>query len=470
MTHGVVFGLYFLVVFGIGIYALRTTKTEADYWIAGGQLGWVTGGATLAATHASAGTFIGVIGVIYTTGWSFAWLVLSIPIAYWFTAAVLAPRFTRVKKLTLPAFLEARYASRAVRVAAAVIVLIATVVYMQAQIIAGGLIGATVFDVSRTTAMIVFTVVLLLYTAGGGMLAVVYTDLLQLGVMTLGVVLGAPIAVARCGGLDQMFRAVVETKPATFTWSGLPPSLLLTMGLAFTLGSIATPEKLVRLYAMKDMRTVRRGVLMAIIFATGLNLIIFFIGLAAIVLLPDLPTGDLAMPMMAKQILPPVIGAILLAAVTSAMMSTVDSLLLVAGSALSHDIVGTLRKRPLSGREKSWLNRVGIGVVGIAPLALILSGVGEGELIQFIVLLFTALMAAAFFAPVVIGIYWRRATAAGALASMLGGVIVTFCWKLWGLASIDPVLPGCLVSFALLAIVSINTKPPPDALLAPYFD
>ena len=109
-------------------------------------------------------------------------------------------------------------------------------------------------------------------------------------------------------------------------------------------------------------------------------------------------------------------------------------------------------------------------MVGIAPLALILSGVGEGELIQFIVLLFTALMAAAFFAPVVIGIYWRRATAAGALASMLGGVIVTFCWKLWGLASIDPVLPGCLVSFALLAIVSINTKPPPDALLAPYFD
>ena len=93
--------------------------------------------------------------------------MLSIPIAYWFTAAVLAPRFTRVKKLTLPAFLEARYGSRAVRVAAAVIVLIATVVYMQAQIIAGGLIGATVFDVPRTTAMLVFTVVLLLYTAGG---------------------------------------------------------------------------------------------------------------------------------------------------------------------------------------------------------------------------------------------------------------------------------------------------------------
>ena len=66
----------------------------------------------------------------------FAWLVLSIPIAYWFTAAILAPRFTRVKQLTLPAFLESRYGSRAVRVVAAVIVLIATVVYMQAQIVA----------------------------------------------------------------------------------------------------------------------------------------------------------------------------------------------------------------------------------------------------------------------------------------------------------------------------------------------
>ena len=112
--------------FGIGWYSLRHTRNETDYWIAGGKLGWAGGGATLAATHTSAGTFIGTIGVMYTVGWSFGWLVLSIPLAYWFTAAVLAPRFTRVRELTLPAFLEARYQSKGVRALAAVVILVAT--------------------------------------------------------------------------------------------------------------------------------------------------------------------------------------------------------------------------------------------------------------------------------------------------------------------------------------------------------
>ena len=107
------FVLYFVVVFAIGAWSMRLNRDESDYWIAGGKLGWLLGGATIAATHVSAGSFIGTIGVIYTAGWSFAWIVLSIPLAYWFTAAVLAPRFTRTRELTISAFLESRYESLA---------------------------------------------------------------------------------------------------------------------------------------------------------------------------------------------------------------------------------------------------------------------------------------------------------------------------------------------------------------------
>ena len=107
-----VFLSYFVVIFAIGWMALRLTKNEKDYWIAGGNLGWLLGGGTLAATHTSAGTFIGTVGVMYTAGWSFGWIVLSIPFAYWFVAAVLAPRFTRVTELTLPAFMQTRYYSK----------------------------------------------------------------------------------------------------------------------------------------------------------------------------------------------------------------------------------------------------------------------------------------------------------------------------------------------------------------------
>ena len=176
---------------------------------------------------------------------------------------------------------------------------------------------------------------------------------------------------------------------------------------------------------MKDMRTIRRGVLLAIATTTIMNLGIFILALTSIVLFPDLSTGDLAMPMVAREVLPPILGALLLAAITAAMMSTVDSLLLVASSALLYDLIGSGRRargaKPLSATTTAWLNRVGVTLVGVIPLLLILSGVGKGELVQFIVLLFSALMAASFFAPVVIGVYWRRANAPGALASMAVG-------------------------------------------------
>lgn len=465
-----VFIAYFLIVFAIGWYSLRQTRDEADYWIAGGRLGWLMGGATIAATHTSAGTFIGTVGVMYTAGWSFAWVVLSLPLAYWFTAAVLAPRFTRVRELTLPAFIQTRYYSRKVRGLAAVIILIATVVYIQAQIVAGGLIANVVFGIPTRWGMIGFTVILLIYTVIGGMIAVVYTDLVQLIIMVVGAVLAVPLAIRQVGSADELFLYVTAVNPGTFSWQGgLPATLLFTMGLAFMLGSVAAPEKLIRLYAMKDMRAIRRGILLTIIIITGVNLLVFILSLASVVLFPVLPTGDLAMPMVATAVLPGALGALMLAAITAAMMSTVDSLLIVAGSALSHDIYQTLINPDSSPERRILVDRLGIVVVGSIPVLLLLSGVGEGELVQFIVLLFTALMASSFFMPVVGGVLWRRATREGATAAMIGGVTATFAWELLGAASIDPVLPGFLTSAALFIGVSLVTSPPPERALEPYF-
>ena len=464
-----VFILYFGVVFAIGWLSLRRTRDESDYWIAGGRLGWLVGGATLAATQASAGTFIGTIGIIYTVGWSFAWLGLTIPLAYWFMAAVLAPRFTRVRQLTLPAFLEARYYGRSPRALAAVIILIANVIYIQAQIVAGGLIANVVFGLPPVWGMIGFTAILLAYTVIGGMIAVVWTDFFQLAVMLLGLAAALPIALHHVGGFGTLLDAVEAVHPLVFTWRGLPPTLLFTMGLAFLLGGVATPEKLTRLYAMKDMRTIRRGLLFAIVVICELIIGVGILALVAIVLFPALPTGDLAMPMIASAVLPDFIGAFMLAAITAAMMSTVDSLLIVAGSALSVDIWQTVVDPGVSPGRRVWIDRIGVVIVGTVPVVLLLSGVGEGQLVQLIVLLFAALMASSFFVPVVAGVYWRRATRQGAIASMVGGVTVTLLWKALGPDTIDPVLPGFLASAALLSGVSLLTPPPPGTAVAPYF-
>lgn len=469
-TQMFIFVGYFMIVFAIGWYSLRATRDETDYWIAGGQLGWFTGGATMAATHTSAGTFVGTIGVMYTAGWSFGWVLLAIPLAYWFMVAVLAPRFTRQKELTIPAFIETRYYGKGIRGLAAAIILIATVVYIQAQIVAGGLIANTVFGIPTTWGMIGFTVILLAYTVVGGMVAVVYTDAFQLVVMGLGALFAVPLALRHVDGLGGLLTLVESAHPLVFSWEAMPATLLLTMGLSFFLGGVATPEKLIRLYAMKDMRTIRRGVLFAIVMILGINLLVFVLALSSIVLFPSLATGDLAMPMIATAVLPATLGAIMLAAITAAMMSTVDSLLMVAGSALSVDIYQNLIDPDITPGRRMWIDRAGILVVGTVPVLLLLGGVGEGDLVQFIVLLFTALMASAFVLPVVGGVVWRRATREGAASAMIGGTSATFLWEIFGTPTIEPVLCGFIVSATLYVGVSLLTPPPPASALAPYFD
>ncbi len=465
----IIFLGYFLLVFLIGWLGLRWTKSEKDYWIAGGKLGWGIGGATMAATHTSAGTFIGTIGVIYAVGWSFTWVLIFIPLAYWFMVAVLAPRFAHVKELTLPGFLQRRYASKTTRGVGALIILIATVIYIQAQIVAGGLVANVVFGVDPKIGMVVFTGILLIYTLIGGMLAVAYTDFLQMIIMVVGTMVSIPIALGHFNGLSNLIAMVESVKPSTFDWSGFPIVLMITMGLAFFLGSVATPEKVVRLYAMKDMRTIRRGILLTILLVTGINLMVFILGLSAMVLFPQLPTGDLAMPILAKSVLPTFIGTIMLAAVTSAMMSTVDSLLLVAGSALSEDIYENLIHKDASHTRRLFIARVGILTVGIIPLGSVLLGFAEGELIQFIVVLFTAMMASGFFVPVVGGVIWKRATKQGAIASMVGGVSTTTLWKVFGDPLIYPVLPGFLIAVLFFVVFSLFTNAPDPSSWRPYF-
>ena len=329
-VQSIVFIGYFLVIFLVGWISLKKTKNEKDYWIAGGDLGWLIGGATMSATHISAGTFIGTIGVIYTVGWSFGWLIFSLVLGYWFMAAFLAPQFTKIQNLTLPGFIESRYESKKARSIAAIIILIATAVYIVAQIIAGGIVANIVLGIDETIGMIIFSLVLIGYTLVGGMIAVVYTDFIQLIIMVIGVLVAVPLATTHFGGFVPMLESASLFNPKTFTWDGMPGTLLFTMGLAFFLASLSSPEKLVRLYTMKDMPTIRKGILFTIILVTFLNVMVFLIGLAGISMYPILPSGDLLMPLMAKTVMPTFIGTILLAAITSAMMSTVG--LLTAGS------------------------------------------------------------------------------------------------------------------------------------------
>lgn len=461
---------YFVVVLAIGYVGLRQTKTEADYFVAGGRLGWALGGASIAANQMSSGLYIGTVGIMYTVGWSFGWVALVFPLAYWFMVSVIAPRFNRNRQLTLADFLASRYYSDSIRVVAAVIILIAFVVYIQAQLVAGGLVASTVFGVSLTTGMLIVAVVQIFYTLIGGMLADTYSDFVQMIIMFLGAIVGAPIVLHHVGGVNNLFTYVSAANPIALTWQGMPPALLFTLGLAFFLGAVARPEQLVRFYAMRDMPTIRKAIAFVMLLVGAAHGLVFLIAMGTRVLFPALPKADQAMPLFISTAMPAVMGSLLMAAITAAMMSTLDSLLLVAGSALSHDIYGILRPRA-SEREKLWVGRIGTVVVGVVSLLLLLLGVGGGQVVQLIVALFSALIGSAFCVPVVLGVLWKRATREGALAAMIGGLAAAVGWRFLGNTQlVDPVLPGFLVSLVLMVAVSYLTPPPPVSAIAPYFE
>ncbi|OZM77981.1 sodium:solute symporter [Pseudonocardia sp. MH-G8] len=469
MAESIVLGGYLLLTVGLGYLGLRMTKNAEDYYIAGGSLGWAVGGASIASTQMSSGLFIGTIGVVYAVGWSFAWVVFVFPLAYWMMVAVIAPRFTRQRKVSLPDFFEARYYSRAARVIAAVIILVAFVIYISAQVIAGGLIANVVLGVPLNVGMIGFTVIILLYTVIGGMFAVVYTDFLQMMIMIVGAALAIPAVLQHVGGLANLFALAEGANPSMFTWDGLPPSLLITLSLAFFLGAVARPEQLVRFYAMRDMATIRRGIGFVIVLVGVAHTLVFVLAIGATALFPALGNGDLAMPVLAEYALPAFLGTLLLTAVASAMMSTVSSILLVAGTALAHDIYGIIRPSS-SPRRKVMIGRLGTVLTGLVPLVLLILGVGAGQLVQFIVALFSALMGAVFLVPVVAGVVWRRATREGAIASMIGGLVATIGWRVFGDTDlIDPVLPGFTAALVLMVATSLVTAPPPAEATDPFF-
>lgn len=462
--------VYLAGILMIGIFARRSIKSPQDYWVAGGKLGWFTGGATIAATQMSSGLFIGSIGLAYNVGWTFFWVVFCFPLAYWGLAWFVAPKFKRFGKFTLPDFIGTRFHGNAPRLIAAILIIPAFLVYITAQLKAGGLILNVIYGVPEVTGAVIFFLVIIAYTAVGGMVAVAYTDLVQMIVMIGGALVAVPLVMRSLGGVTETFRIDTLINPKLTGWGGLPPVVLIGLFFAFFIGSFGRPEILTRFYAMKDTKTIRRGILWVFVLVGVAHFLVFLLAMGIRALTPNLPNSDMAMPAIASAYMPGIIGSVLLAAVVAAMMSTVDSILLVASSAFSHDIYDQIIKPGASEKAKLRVAAVATVVVGGLALIMYLAGFGKLTLIQLIVALFSALIGSTFTAPVLLGCLWKRATQAGAIVGMLSGFTLTWIWHFANSPlGLNPVIPGTIVSALLTVVVSLATPKPPQEALAPFF-
>lgn len=469
-TFGVVLIVYLAIILGIAIWSARKTKTEEDFLAAGRSIGPFVGGAVLAATQISAGTLVGTLGRHYLAGVSWWYIWFGVWAGWMVSAFYVAPKLRRFGALTVPDYVAARFGNEKARVLAAVLIMVSYTILLVAQFQASGEIAQAIFGIAPLTAMMFLVASTSLYTLTGGVRSSSYIDFLQALIIVAALVVAVPVLWYHAGGLSTSLRFLNALDSRLLGWY-YGPKELIAAGASFGLSIIVAPYELTRFYSMRDERTVKRAIGVSIGFQVVIGLCVLFLGMFTRVLFPNLASIDHASSIMAFEVLPPVIGSLLIIAMVSAIMSTVNSILLVTGAAFAHDIYGKFLRPQASQMRLVNVNRVAILVLAVIPMIFALQKLGD---VQSIVVAQTKFIASFFFVPVLVGLNWRGGTAAGAIASMVGGFLACLLWELTGqrgfaLHGIDAVEVGVATSLVLYLVVSRFTPAVPSENIGLFF-
>lgn len=447
---------YFAAVVTLAWLGYRRTRTSADFIVAGRSLGALLGGATLAATQISAGTFVGTVGLHYMAGVCFAWVWPGAWLGWFVSAVFVAPKLRAAGVLTIPEYCEARFNSRRVRALAAAFIVVAYTVYLVAQYKASGILVSTALGWPAWTGMALVVASTVVYSLLGGLHGGARIDLMQSAVMAVGLVAAVPYLLGHVGGVAALGQELARIDPRLTGWF-YGWRELVAFGAAFGLSLAATPLEITRFMAMRDAATARYAIGVAYIFQAIIGAAVMMIGLSMRALFPTLPSPDLASATMAAHVLTPVAGSLLIVAAFSAIMSTVNAILLVGAASVAHDLYGRFLQPLASEAQRLLANRVAVVVLALVPVWF---AIREATLVQLIVIAQANLIASVFFAPVVVGLNWKRGAEAAALASMLAGAAVCVIWtrmdpRPWGL---DPIFAG--VGASLIAFVATSLVTP----------
>jgi len=459
--------LYFIGLFAVGLYATRFIGDNTDFLLAGRRLGPVLATAALCATHFGGGFVLGsgewgfqygYTGIAYAAGVGLSLVLLGL---------VAARRMRRLAMFTVPDYLELRYRSRTVRVLGTLLSLIAIIGIIGAQVWAAQA-ALAILGIDPRWAAVAATLMFIVYTAMSGLWGVTLTDVVQLAIIFVGVPVAAFLALQEAGGLDGI-RAAVELQAVGlaaeryFSPLGAGAGLVLAAVIPTMMYTLIGQDFYQRLFAARDETTAFRAAI-----AAGVLLIAFAIfpvvtGMAARALFGAEIDAARAIPMLIDEVLPAWAAAIVIAAILGAIMSTADSLLMAGTSHVTHDIYVKIiaPARADDSLRLLLISRIVTVVLGLAALWMALN---FQAIIDMLLMSYT-LYAAGVFIPVVGGLYWKRATAPGAIAAILGGsgfgLFSELGWldaeRFSPFAGLPVIVTGALVSLILFVVVSLGT-------------
>jgi SSS family solute:Na+ symporter/sodium/pantothenate symporter len=450
--------LFTLVSLGLGVVANLVASKKAGflrkYFLGNRSLGAFA--VALTAAVMSGGTFLGFPSFVYSFGWVVGLWIASYMVAPLTILGVLGKRIghlaRRTGAITLPDLFRERFGSPALGLTTSLLIMVFLSCFLVAQFKAGGVLMKIVIpsstyewagddsvfvklDAGYIVGLVIFTATVVAYTAYGGFLAAVWTDVFQSVVMAIGVLILLPLAMAASGGLAAATTKGMGLAGEGFAFGPGAGRAFHPLGLAFSffvmwaITGMGQPSTMVRLMAFKDTRTLRYSILTLVFYNAIVYIPLIFIFVAARSILPGLEKPDEVMPRLVIALSNPYFAGLILAAPYGAVMSTVSGFLLIISSGLVRDVYQRFLRPTASEKEIEWASYSATVAVGVLVALIALR---PPKFLQLIVVFASSGMASAFLVPAILGAFWRRANAVGALAAMLSGVAVTLSLYAYG--------------------------------------
>jgi len=472
MTVTIIVVLYLMAMLGVGYYAMTKVKNNTDFMVAGRRLGPLLVAGSLAATQIGGGSSLGVAEMAYGDwGLGAAWYVLAMAVTFFITAFI-GPKLRGAMVKTVPEYFRRRY-GEAPGIVTAITMLLPLIGLTAIQIIASSVVLSVMSGLAYAPSVIIVACVMTLYAIMGGLWAVTLTDVIQMFMIIIGMALAIPYSLAAAGGWGEVVRHVPATQ-LNFT-QGISWPTIIGLIIMYTASFAVGQESVNRYYAAKDDKSAFWGSMGAAAFSAVFAFIPAVLGIIALALVNKqvLDATDILqhgtryiLPTLALQTMPPVIVGLLFAGLISATMSSADSNLLGAGSIFSNDIYKVYLNRHATENQIMKITRIGMLIIAI--LSTIMALMGTGPIIPVLMFAFT-LRAGGAFIPYVVGHYWKKASAAGAMASIIvGSTAVVLVERgivpFWGLSAIYPGILSSLIVFLIFTNLSPNHRDTTDLL------
>ncbi|WZL73316.1 sodium/pantothenate symporter [Clostridiaceae bacterium 35-E11] len=481
LVTNIVFLSYIVVLLSLGYAAhlkiKKSSNFSEEYWVGGRSFGpWLVA-FTWATSWTSGGSFIGTPAVYYTYGWTALLWQAGAGVLGIIGIIAIGRRVSTVaweaNCMTLPDLFVDRYENKNMGILAALIILVFGTAYMVSQYVAAARILEVIAGIPYGIGIILFAIVVGLYTSFGGIRGVAYTNIFQGLIMVGGSIIIAIIMIIKAGGLTQITHTLMAQDPNLVVAPGpnnwLPINTAFSMFFVLGVAVMAQPHVVTRLFSVKDIDSLKKaGVLVSVVTFIWF-LCLFISSIAGRSLIPNIDVPDQIFPTIVVKYSSKLFAGIMLSAPFAAVMSTVASLLLSTSSAIIRDIYEKNINRNPDGNKLKKLSYATTTGISLIVMALALN---PPSFLQAIVIFAISGFAASFTIPIVMGLFWKEATPTGGLLSMTSGfltLIILYAFKIPAPLGFNPLVWGLIISFITMILASKLTKPNSPAIMERYF-